>query len=236
MRPLPQPIVALDVASMAEARAVVLRLGERADFYKVGLQLFAAEGPTVVQWLREEGKRVFLDLKLHDIPNTVGRAAVSARRLGATLLTVHGLGGREMIRAAVEGGGDATGMLIVTLLTSMDTATASDALGRRLPSVEGEVLRLAGVARSEGAHGVVCGGAEAAAVCASPGRPLRVLVPGIRSAGSAPHDQSRVATPAEAARAGATYVVFGRAVTQAADMVDAYDRFVRELAEDAGGA
>ena len=160
---------------MAEAQAVVLRLAERADFYKVGLQLFAAEGPMVVQWLHDEGKRVFLDLKLHDIPSTVGRAAKSASRLGAALLTVHGLGGREMIRAAVEGGGDATGVLVVTLLTSMDTATASDALGRRLPSVEAEILRLAGVARSACSHGRCRTSAAASATsrrsaCCSPKR------------------------------------------------------------------
>ena len=146
MSPRPQPIVALDVQSLAEARTLVDSLGPRADFYKVGLQLFSAEGPAAVEWLRSAGKRVFLDLKLHDIPSTVRKAAASAARLDATLLTVHGLGGEAMVRAAVEGAGAGTGVLVVTVLTSMDLATASSALGRPLATLGDEVLRLAALA------------------------------------------------------------------------------------------
>src|SRR5271170_957270 len=135
MPAFPQPIVALDLQSLTEARSLVAALGTRADFYKVGLQLFSAEGPRVVEWLHAEGKRVFLDLKLHDIPTTVRKAAANANRMKVALLTVHGLGGEAMARAAVEGAGEHTGVLVVTVLTSMDLATASTALGRPLASL-----------------------------------------------------------------------------------------------------
>jgi orotidine-5'-phosphate decarboxylase len=230
MHARPEPIVALDVATLDEARDIVADLGGHAGFYKVGLQLFSGAGPPVVEWLRSEGKRVFLDLKLHDIPETVRRAAAAARAMGASLLTVHGIGGESMVRAAVEGTLGDTDVLVVTVLTSMDVATASAALGRRFTELEGEVLRLSALARSSGANGVVCGGAECAAVRAAAGAPLDVLVPGIRLAGESAGDQRRVTTPAEAARAGATYVVLGRTVTQAADPVDAYTRVVADLA------
>jgi orotidine-5'-phosphate decarboxylase len=213
----PQPIVALDVPSIESARTLVATLGSRADFYKVGLQLFSAEGPRVVEWLRGEGKRVFLDLKLHDIPSTVRKAAESARRMKADLLTVHGLGGEAMVCAAVEGAGAGTGVLVVTVLTSMNLATASSALGRPLSTLGEEVLRLAALAASCGAHGVVCAGAECAAVRAAHGPRLAPLVPGLRTEVVADDDQARVATPEDAAAAGAAYVVIGRAVTAAPD-------------------
>ncbi len=226
----PEAIVALDVASLADARSVVRALGAGANFYKVGLQLFAAEGPRAVEWLHGEGKRVFLDLKLHDIPRTVQRAAESARRLGVTLLTVHGIGGEAMVRAAVEGAGEATRVLAVTVLTSLDLEAAGRALGRPLSSVDEEVLRLAAVARAAGAGGVVCGGSECAAVRDAHGEALRRLVPGIRGPGAARDDQSRITTAAEAARGGASYVVLGRIVTAAPDPSAAYNRVLTELA------
>ena len=228
LRATAQPIVALDVSTLAEAQAMVATLGDAADFYKVGLQLFTAEGPRAVEWLRGEGKRVFLDLKLHDIPNTVRGAAASAASLGATLLTVHAAGGVAMLRAAVEGAGANTGILAVTVLTSMDAATLGASFGRDV-QVEPEVLRLAGMAREAGTHGVVCAGPECVAVRARFGDALQPLVPGLRAAGGATHDQARVVTPAEAGRAGAAYAVFGRAVTAAADPVAAYGRMAAEL-------
>ncbi len=230
MNSRPQPIIALDVPSLAAAQTMVGRLGERVSFYKVGLQLFAAEGPRAVEWLHASGKRVFLDLKLHDIPSTVARAAESARRLDVALLTIHGLGGEAMVRAAVEGAGDRVGVLVVTVLTSMDAAAAGAALGRPLSGVAGEVTRLASLAATCGAHGVVCGGAECAGVVAAHGDALAVLVPGVRFAGDAANDQARVSTPAEVAEAGARYMVVGRAVTGAPDPAEAYERMLVSIA------
>jgi orotidine-5'-phosphate decarboxylase len=213
----PTAILALDVPTMAAARALVDALGDAADFYKVGLQLYTAEGPRVVEWLRGEGKRVFLDLKLHDIPNTVRGAAEQAAALGVQLLTVHGFGGAAMLRAAVEGGGASTGILAVTVLTSMTQGDLEASRGHAVPSVASEVLRLAALAATAGAHGIVCAGAEVPSVRAAHGDALRTLVPGIRLSGAPVHDQARVMTPREASEAGASYVVIGRTVTAAAD-------------------
>lgn len=209
-----QPIIALDVPSLADAQSLVARLGPDADFYKVGLELFTAEGPRVVEWLRGEGKRVFLDLKLYDIPNTVRGAARSAAGMGVSLLTVHGYGGAAMVGAAVEGAGADTGILVVTVLTSFDAPSLGVTLGREAPEMGAEVLRLAQLADVSGAHGIVCSGHEVRAVRGSYPR-LQPLVPGIRLAGGATHDQARVATPESAARDGAAYLVLGRAVTEA---------------------
>ncbi|MCX5767388.1 MAG: orotidine-5'-phosphate decarboxylase [Gemmatimonadetes bacterium] len=224
----PQPIVALDVPTLVDAQQLVARLGDRADYYKVGLQLFTAVGPRVVEWLRSQDKRVFLDLKLHDIPNTVRGAAESAAHSGVSLLTVHAHGGEAMVRAAVEGAGEHTGILAVTVLTSMDAPALGTVLGREV-DVAAEVLRYAGVASAAGAHGVVCAGSECAAVRARYAD-LRPLVPGIRAAGGATHDQARVVTPREASRAGAAYVIFGRAVTASPDPAAAYAALTAELA------
>ena len=213
----PQAIVALDVPTMMEARDLVAQLGDHADFYKVGLQLYTAEGPRVVEWLREAGKRVFLDLKLHDIPNTVRGAAQSAAALGVQLLTVHAVGGEAMLRAAVEGGGRELGILAVTVLTSLTQAELEAARGHGVPSVADEVLRLASIAARSGVHGIVCAGAEVERVRGAHGETLRTLVPGIRLGGTPALDQARVMTPREAAEAGASYVVIGRTVTAAAD-------------------
>ena len=229
MHPRPQPIIALDVPSLSDAKALVVALGAKADFYKVGLQLFSAEGPRVVEWLHAEGKRVFLDLKLHDIPSTVQKAALNARRMNVALLTVHGLGGEVMVRAAVDGAGERTGVLVVTVLTSMDLAAASAALGRPLAALADEVARLARLAADACAHGVVCAGAECAMVRTAHGSRLNPLVPGIRVAAVGEDDQSRVATPEDAAAAGAAYIVIGRAVTAAADPASALDAVLGRL-------
>jgi orotidine-5'-phosphate decarboxylase len=225
----PQPIVALDVPSFDAARWLVTRLGARTDFYKVGLQLFTGEGPRVIDWLHGEGKRVFLDLKLHDIPNTVCQAAANAQRLGVALLSVHASGGEGMLKAAVEGAGERTGVLAVTVLTSMDLATLRAAMGHAVADLPGEVLRLADLARAARAHGVVCAGSECAAVRAAHGEHLQPLIPGIRLRGSGANDQARVVTPIEAARAGAAYVILGRTVTADADPAAAFGRAVGEL-------
>lgn len=210
-------IIALDVPNRAEMETLLERLGPEADFVKVGSELFTAEGPEIVRQLRANRRDVFLDLKWHDIPNTVRNAARSAAALDARLVTVHASGGRAMLEAAVEGAGHACGVMAVTVLTSLDSAALSEASGRSIERVEDEVLRLAELARKAGAHGIVCSGAEAAAVRAAYGNTLRILIPGIRLAGGAKHDQARVVTPEDAVAAGASYLVLGRAVTAATD-------------------
>ncbi|HTK53161.1 MAG TPA: orotidine-5'-phosphate decarboxylase [Gemmatimonadaceae bacterium] len=223
------PIIALDVPTADAAMRVVESLGDRCRFYKIGSELFTAAGPNIVTRVRDAGCRVFLDLKLYDIPNTVRGAARSAARLGVRLLTVHASGGVPMIEAAVEGGGDATSILAVTVLTSFDDASLKDATGRPEVVASNEVVRLADLASRARAHGIVCSGAEAAAVRAKFADTLAVLVPGIRMAGSAAHDQRRVVTPAEASAAGARYIVVGRAVTAAPDPRAAMDLVLSEL-------
>jgi len=213
----PIPIVALDFPRADLALAMVDRLGDACKFYKVGGELFTAAGPQVVQALRALGKDVFLDLKLHDIPNTVKGAARSAAGIGAKLLTVHATGGREMLEAAVEGAGDKCGVLGVTILTSIDAAMLRTAWGRKSLEVYGEVLRLAGECADAGAHGVVCSGLEAQKIGAKYGDKLKLLVPGIRPAGGKTDDQKRTVTAAEAASAGANYIVLGRMITEAKD-------------------
>jgi orotidine-5'-phosphate decarboxylase len=207
--------VALDFPRADLALAMVERLGDACKFYKVGGELFTAAGPQIVQTLRALGNEVFLDLKLHDIPNTVKGAARSAASIGAKLLTVHATGGREMVEAAVEGAGATCGVLGVTILTSLDAAMLRSAWGRKSLEVYGEVLRLAGDCAAVGAHGVVCSGLEAQKIGAKYGDKLKLLVPGIRPAGGRTDDQKRTVTAAEAARAGANYIVLGRMITEA---------------------
>jgi len=213
-------IVALDRPTMRDALAIVEQLGDGCRFYKIGSELFTREGPRVVDAVRATGADVFLDLKFHDIPNTVRESARAAAASGVRLLTVHASGGAEMVGAAVDGAGSGCGVLAVTVLTSLDSASLGAAWGRESVLVEHEVLRLAGIAAAAGAHGVVCSGHEVAAVRAAYPE-LAPLVPGIRLPGGAAHDQSRVSTPADAARAGARYLVLGRAVTAAPDMAAA---------------
>jgi orotidine-5'-phosphate decarboxylase len=220
------PIVALDVPDRAGAQALVSRLGDSCDFYKVGLELFSAEGPAIVGWLRAQGKRVFVDLKLHDIPTTVRGAARSVARHGAALLTVHASGGQAMVAAAVEGAAEGApdggcSILGVTILTSLDAAGVSSAWGRGAVDVQAEVVRLAGVVAAGQGAGIVCSGHEAAAVRAAYGRALGLLIPGIRLPGGEAHDQRRVMSPQAAAEAGARWLILGRAVTGAADPAQA---------------
>ncbi len=224
-----QPILALDVPTLDAARDLLDRVGPAADFVKVGLELFTAEGPRVVEWMHAHGRRVFLDLKLHDIPNTVRGAVARARAMGVELLTVHGYGGAPMVQAAVEGAGEGTRILVVTVLTSFDRASLGVALGREVEELGAEVLRLAGVAQAGGAHGIVCSGHEVTAVRTTfPG--LAPLVPGLRLAGGSAHDQARVVTPERAADAGAAYLVLGRAVTAAPDPARVMADLVASLA------
>lgn len=221
--PSPEVIVALDFADPEEAYGLVERL-PAGTWYKIGLELFTRTGPPVVERLVGEGRHVFLDLKLHDIPNTVAGAVRSARRLGAELLTVHGAGGEVMLReAAAAATADGTGaggrplrLLAVTVLTSLDDAALRAVVGPGA-SVEETAGRLAALARESGVHGAVCSVNEARAIRLACGPGFLVVTPGIRQAGQRSDDQRRVATPAVARAAGADFLVVGRAITRAAD-------------------
>jgi orotidine-5'-phosphate decarboxylase len=214
-------IVALDVSSAAAAEKIVAAVGDFALTYKVGMQLFTAEGPSVVRDLVASGRRVFLDLKYHDIPTTVGSAVREAANLGVGMLTVHAGGGGKMLRAAVEAARSVNPALMilgVTVLTSMDDPDL-DRVGVKGQVVE-QVLRLARLAIANGCQGVVASALEAAALRAELGNHFLIVTPGVRPAGKDHADQSRVVTPSEAIAAGATYIVVGRPITAAASPGD----------------
>lgn len=224
------PIVALDFPTSPAALGLVAELGDACRFYKVGNELFTAAGPSIVTALRELGCEVFLDLKFHDIPNTVAGGVRNAAVLGASLVTVHASGGSAMLRAAVDAAGSC-GVLAVTVLTSLSGQDVALAWGREAAlDVQTEVLRLAELASAAGAHGVVCSGREAGLVTARFGSRLAVLVPGVRAAEGDAHDQSRVVTARGARDAGARYVVVGRMVTAAPNRRAAMEAVQQELA------
>ena len=218
MDPRQRLIVALDVSTAAAARRIVAAVGDSALAYKVGMQLYTAEGPSTVCELVGSGRRVFLDLKYHDIPNTVGAAVREAAQLGVSMLTVHASGGGKMLRAAVEAAQAAKPdllVLAVTVLTSLDDVELGK-IGLR-GGVLDQVLRLAALALSNGCKGVVASALEAAPLRQEFGRDFAIVTPGVRLAGSGPNDQARVVTPAEAIAAGASHIVVGRPITEAAD-------------------
>jgi orotidine-5'-phosphate decarboxylase len=217
------PIVALDFPDAEKAMTLVQTLDEKVRFYKVGSELFTSSGADVIQWLRDMGCEVFLDLKFHDIPNTVAGAMRRVAAMGVKLATVHASGGVKMMQAAVEAAGPSCGVLAVTVLTSLNDATLGEAWGRERVDVENEVLRLAELARTAGCHGIVCSGQEAKAVSSRHGSALKLLVPGIRLPGDPADDQARIVTPEAAIAAGATYLVLGRAVTAAKNPRTAMD-------------
>ncbi len=207
-------IVALDVESAAEARALVARLGSQVNFYKVGMELYAAAGMEFVRELLGQGKDVFLDMKFYDIGETVKRAVAQVARSGVRFLTVHGSG--AVMRAAVEGrGGSSLRLLAVTVLTSFDQQDLAD-LGYPCAVSDLVALRVR-KAMDAGIDGIVASPLEAAAIRQLAGPHAILVTPGVRSAGSAKGDQKRVATPAEAMRDGADYLVIGRQITRAAD-------------------
>lgn len=211
-------IVALDVKSRAAAEQLVAELGDAVSFYKVGLSLFTRCGPDIVKDLKQQGKRVFLDLKYHDIPNTVAHAVDAAAALDVDLLTVHASGGARMIAAAREAVGDnGPRVLAVTLLTSFGVDDTEQVWGKQLNSLREEVARLAQLASDAGAHGVIASPLEAENLKRRHGSDFLVVTPGIRPAGAALDDQVRAATPGEALRAGADYIVVGRPVIEATD-------------------
>lgn len=219
-------IVALDVESAAEARELVRRLAGWVDFFKVGMELYAAAGMDFVRELVGGGKNVFLDLKFYDIPETVRRATAVVARTGVKFLTVHAVG--QVVRAAAAGKGDSDlRILAVTVLTSFGRDDLIE-IGWDGPAMD-LVEQRAVVAREAGAGGIVCSPQEAAAVRSVVGPDRVIVTPGVRSAGAAVGDQKRVATPAEAIRNGADYVVVGRQITRAADPAGEAARVLEEI-------
>ena len=225
-------IVALDVSSVAEVEQTIDRLGDAVTFYKIGLELFSAEGPEVVRIVKGRGKKVFLDLKLHDIPRTVERAVKSGAALGVDLMTIHASGGRAMIRAAKDAalscGNHAPKILAVTMLTSLDQPDLEDlGVGR---GMRAQVEALGLLACVNGADGIVCSPQEVAAMRAALGPEALLVTPGVRPAGAALGDQKRVATPGQAVRDGSTHLVVGRPVLEADDPCAAARAITAEMA------
>jgi orotidine-5'-phosphate decarboxylase len=225
-------IVALDVPNAAAAAEMMNRLEGVCQWFKVGLELFTAAGPAVLEPLVARGHSVFLDLKFHDIPNTVAGAVRSAAALGARMLTVHAAGGPAMLaaaRSALEGLSEPPQLLAVTVLTSMDEAQLRAAGVERAPAEQVGLLAKMGL--EAGIRGFVCSPQEVAALRALTGPEGVLVVPGIRPAGAESGDQRRIATPAEALRAGASYLVVGRPITQAPNPAEAAAAILKEMAE-----
>ena len=209
-------IVALDVPTAIEAQEIVYELGDSVSFYKIGLQLFTAEGPQFVSELVNSGRKVFLDLKLHDIPNTVAGAVKAAAELGVHMLTVHAAGGSKMLKegvAASKSGTDHPIILGVTVLTSFSSSDLAES--GVSGSISDQVQLLARTAQAAGCGGIVTSPQEASGVRSILGPDLAIVTPGIRPAGSESQDQSRIATPSAAIRAGASHLVVGRPITAA---------------------
>jgi len=220
-------IVALDVASKKEAHAMVERLRDRAAFFKVGLQLYTAEGPEIVRAVISNGGKVFLDLKLNDIPNTVAKAVESANALGVQLLTIHLSGGAEMIRAASAAKKGGMSILGVTVLTSSTDETLHE-VGINA-KVEEQVLRLARLGVQNGIDGIVASAHEIKPLRTEFGDKIKIVVPGIRPSWAEVGDQKRTMTPREAIDAGADYLVIGRPITAAENPQEALEKILSEI-------
>jgi orotidine-5'-phosphate decarboxylase len=225
-------IVALDVPNAAAAAAMVNQLEGACQWFKVGLELFTAAGPAVLEPLVARGHSVFLDLKLHDIPNTVAGAVRAAAALDVRMLTVHAGGGPAMLQAAqaaLVGVENPPQLLAVTVLTSMDQAQVKAVGLERSPAEQVKLLAKMGL--KAGIRGFVCSPQEVAALRALTGPEGVLVVPGIRPAGAEYGDQKRIATPADALRSGASYLVVGRPITQAPDPAEAAEAILKEMAE-----
>lgn len=225
-------IVALDYPAAEDALALVDLLGEAGAFYKVGLELYTRAGPDVVRALQDRGRRVFLDLKLHDIPHTVAGAVRAAAALDVELLTLHTGGGGPMLRAGVEAAEGRVKLLGVTVLTSLTPSDVEQVWGRDIRSIRDEVVRLAQLAAEVELDGVVASAVEAGWVRPAIGDDMLIVTPGIRMNGTDRGDQKRVASPADAVSAGANYLVVGRPITQADDP----PAVLRALVDAASGA
>jgi len=223
-------ILALDVPDAESADRLVTQVGEKLQFVKIGLQLFIAEGPDIIRRMKGHGLRVFLDLKLHDIPNTVRSAVGSAARQGVDLLTIHLAGGPEMIKAAAEEASlhpQQPLILGVTVLTSTDTATLKT-LGIHQEPAD-RVSMLAKMAGDCGLSGVIASPQEIVRLRKENGSQLTIITPGVRPAGADIGDQKRIATPSQAIRDGANYLVIGRPISAAPDPAQAFDAIVEEI-------
>lgn len=229
-------IIALDVETAREARQIFAALRDHAGMFKIGSQLFTAAGPSIVHEIVGAGQRVFLDLKFHDIPHTVAAAGVAAARLGVSIFNIHALGGREMMQRTAEAVTEASereglvrpSVIAVTVLTSADAATLADVGVVASPSQQ--VEQLAHLAGECGLDGVVASPHEVALVRAAVKRQdFLIVTPGVRPSGTGPDDQKRVMTPMEAVRAGADYLVVGRAILNAPDRVRAAQQVIAEM-------
>ncbi len=223
-------IVALDVPTASAAIDLVDRLENSCRWFKVGLELFVAAGPTILEKLTARGNSIFLDLKFHDIPNTVAGAVRSASGWGVRMMTVHALGGPAMLsaaKAALDGVPDPPELLAVTVLTSMDGAQLS--AGGLDDSAAKQVERLARVGLGAGIRGFVCSPREVGLLRALAGPEIVLVIPGIRPAGAGVGDQKRIATPADALRQGANYLVVGRPITQAPNPAEAAESILAEM-------
>jgi orotidine-5'-phosphate decarboxylase len=226
--PQDQIIVALDFPSDLEALRLVDRLGDSVRFYKIGLQLFTKCGPSIVERVKASGAKVFLDLKFHDIPNTVKHSVASACALGADMTTIHMGGGAKMIRAAAEGlDGSPTLVLGVTVLTSSNRETLREvAVESEVPD---QVLRLAKLGVENGLRGVVASPLEITMLRQALGDRLTIVTPGVRPAWAEANDQQRTMTPGEAVRSGADYLVIGRPITAHSDPAEAAKKIIDEI-------
>lgn len=229
-------IVALDVDTMAEAEHLVAQLHDYAGVFKVGMQLYNSEGPEVLRRIHGLGGRIFLDLKLHDIPNTVGQAGAVLTRHRVFMYNVHTAGGKEMMQRAVEAtvkeaeiSGIQRPLVIgVTVLTSINQTILEQEMGIKR-DIRDQVVKWALLAKEAGLNGVVASPKEITAIREACGRDFVIITPGVRPAWAAVNDQKRVMTPGEAMQAGASYLVVGRPITAAADPVDAAKRILEEM-------
>lgn len=224
-----QIIVPLDFPTDQEALKLVDQLGDAVRFYKIGLQLYTRYGPPIVERIKATGAKVFLDLKFHDIPNTVNHAVASACELGVDLMTIHLSGGGKMIEAAVKGLGQSNSLILgVTVLTSSNRETLREVAVES--EVADQVLRLAKLGVENGLRGVVASPLEIGLLRESLGKSLVIVTPGVRPAWSEANDQQRTMTPGEAVRAGADYLVIGRPITAHANPVEAVKKIAEEMA------
>lgn len=228
-------IVALDFPTMEEAKATVLALGDSVSYYKVGMELYYAAGAEMIAFLKAQGKHVFLDLKLQDIPNTVAKSLSVLTALGADMMNVHAVGGIKMMSEAAQAvkttaaklGRPAPKLIAVTILTSMDAEQWQDLNYKN--TIAEQVVELAKLTKKAGLDGVVASPQEAAAILKACGEDFLIVTPGVRPAGAALNDQSRVATPAGAFQNGSSHIVVGRPITQAEDKIAAANSIVAEI-------